>query len=137
MKYLLDTNVISELVKLRPNEKVLSWVSEKDSSILFISVITLGEIRKGVTGITDPKKYEKISHYLETELPDYFEERILPINREVADEWGKLQGKLKSNPLPAIDALLAVTAKVYNLKLVTRNTKDFVNAFVDLVNPWE
>lgn len=137
MSYLLDTNIISELVKLKPNEKVKNWVNEKDSSTLFISVITLGEIRKGIGGITDQKKYDDISHWLEVELPDYFEERILPIDLKIADMWGTLQGKLKGQSLPAIDALIAATAKVHHLKLVTRNLKGFVNAAVELINPWD
>ncbi|MBA2709617.1 MAG: PIN domain-containing protein [Tatlockia sp.] len=69
------------------------------------------------------------------DLPNFFEERILPVSREVADEWGKSQGKLKSPPLPAIDALLAATAIAHNLKLVTRNTKDFFCISIELVNP--
>ncbi|KTC86387.1 type II toxin-antitoxin system VapC family toxin [Legionella brunensis] len=137
MKYLLDTNIISELVKPRPNERVVQWVGEKDSSILYISVITLGEIRKGIGGITDSLKYEKISQYLETELPNYFEDRILSIDRDVAGTWGQIQSQSKSKPLTAIDSLIAATAKVHNLKLVTRNTKDFINTPIDLLNPWE
>ncbi len=137
MNYLLDTNIISELLKPKPNEKVKSWVNEKDSLVFFISVITIGEIRKGIGGITDPKRYEEISYWLEVELPNYFADRIIPIDRKVADMWGQLQSKRQAQPLPAIDALIAATAKVHHLKLVTSNVKDFVNTSVELINPWE
>ncbi|HHF7344532.1 TPA: type II toxin-antitoxin system VapC family toxin [Legionella feeleii] len=135
--YLLDTNIISELVKPKPNEKVMRRLQQKDSSMLFISVLTLGEIRKGINGITDPQKYGTISHFLEVQLPDYFEERILPIDQKIADMWGQVQSKLKGHHLSAIDALIAATAIVHNLKLVTRNVKDFVHIPVEIINPWE
>lgn len=137
MRYLLDTNVISELVKQKPNVKVTNWINNKDNSLFCISVITLGEIRKGINGITDRKRYEEISHWLEIELPHYFEDRILPIDQKIADMWGRLQSQLKGQSLPAIDALIAATAKAHHLNLVTRNVKDFVNTAVELINPWE
>jgi predicted nucleic acid-binding protein len=137
MSYLLDTNVISELVKQTPVQTVLSWVDAIDNEKLYISVITLGEIRKGVAGIQNPRRQEQISHWLEIELPAYFEERILSIDTKVADMWGRLQSKNKGYTLPAIDGLIAATAYVHGLKLVTRNTKDFINASIELINPWE
>ncbi|MDP1602135.1 MAG: type II toxin-antitoxin system VapC family toxin [Legionella sp.] len=137
MSYLLDTNVISELVKSVPNEYVLKWINAIDDEKLYISVITIGEIRKGIAGISNSQRQEKISHWLEIELPDYFEDRILAIDIKVADRWGQLQSKNKGYTLPAIDGLLAATAHVYNLKLVTRNKKDFIHAPIDIINPWE
>jgi predicted nucleic acid-binding protein len=137
MNYLLDTNVISELVRNIPNEAVLKWIDGINSEKLYLSVITIGEIRKGVAGIQEFQRQEKISQWLEIELPDYFEGRILSIDIKVADMWGQLQGKNKGYTLPAIDGLIAATARVHNLILVTRNKKDFIHASVEIINPWE
>jgi predicted nucleic acid-binding protein len=137
MNYLLDTNVVSELVKNTPNEAVVKWIDGINSEKLYLSVITIGEIRKGVAGIQDPHRQENISRWLEIELPDYFEERILNIDIKVADTWGQLQSKNKGYTLPAIDGLIAATAQVNNLVLVTRNKKDFINTPLKIINPWE
>lgn len=137
MNFLLDTNVISELVKHTPHQPLVKWISDINSEKLYLSVISIGEIRKGIKGIQDPEKQEKISHWLETELPNYFENRILNIDIKVADRWGELQSKDKGYTLPAINGLIAATASVYNLKLVTRNKKDFIRAPIEIINPWE
>jgi len=137
MSYLLDTNVISELVKPKPTVSVVNWVNAIDSAALYISVITLGEIRKGVAGIKDNTRQEKISHWLEFELPAFFETRILSIDAKVADSWGRIQSHNKGHSLPAIDGLIAATAHVHGLTLVTRNTKDFTKTSIALINPWE
>jgi predicted nucleic acid-binding protein len=137
MSYLLDTNIISELVKHTPNERVLKWVDDINSETFYLSVISIGEIRKGVAGIQDPRRQQKISHWLEIELPDYFEERILNIDLKIADMWGQLQSKTKGYTLPAIDGLIAATAQVHNLTLVTRNTKDFNHVSIKIINPWD
>ncbi len=137
MSYLLDTNVVCELVKSKPSSSVINWFESVDSSDLYLSVITLGEIRKGISEITESKRQEKVSHWLEYELPAYFEERILTIDVSVADLWGRLQCKNKGYVFPAIDSLIAATAKNHALKLVTRNIKDFVHADLLLINPWE
>lgn len=136
MSYLLDTNVICELVKPQPQASVVQWVDSMPSSSLFISVITLSEIRKGVDGIQSIKRRDKIYQWLEEELPAYFGDRILVIDSKVADIWGRLQSKATGHPLPAIDGLIAATAKVHHLKLVTRNVKDFLYAPVETINPW-
>ena len=137
MNYLLDTNVISELVKQIPNEKVSKWIEDVPSEKLYLSVITFGEIRKGIAGTQDLKRKEKISQWLEIELPDYFENRILDIDIKVADMWGQLQSNNKGQLFPAIDGLIAATARIYNLTLVTRNKKDFTLAPIDIINPWD
>jgi predicted nucleic acid-binding protein len=137
MSYLLDTNIISELVKQKPTQSVLKWVDAIDNEKLYVSVITLGEIRKGITGIQNPERQEKISHWLKIELPAYFEDRILNIDPKIADMWGRLQSQNKGHTLPAIDGLIAATAHIHNLKLVTRNTKDFIHASIEMINPWE
>lgn len=137
MNYLLDTNVICELIKPNPTLSVINWVNAAQDSTLYISVITLGEIRKGVDGIQENNRREKIYQWLETELPAYFGDRILVIDREVANKWGELQSTKKGCPLPAIDGLIAATAIIHHLKLVTRNVKDFANASLDIINPWK
>lgn len=137
MNYLLDTNVVSELVKHTPNQAVVEWIDGIKSEKLYLSVITIGEIRKGVAGIQDSRRQEKISQWLEIELPSYFEDRILTIDIKVADMWGQLQSKNKAYTLPAIDGLIAATAQVNNLILVTRNKKDFINTPLKIINPWE
>lgn len=137
MNYLLDTNIISELVKKTPNQSVLKWIDSIDSEALYLSVISLGEIRKGISGIQNLVRQEKISNWLETELPEYFEERILNIDSEIADMWGRLQCKKKGYIFPAIDGLIAATAHVHKLTLVTRNTKDFMYTSIDVINPWD
>lgn len=137
MNYLLDTNIISELVKQTPNQSVLKWVNPADNNNLYLSVITLGEIRKEISGIENLSRQEKISYCLEIELPQYFEERILTIDLIIADMWGRLQSKKKGYTLPAIDGLIAATAHVHNLTLITRNTNDFIHASIKMINPWE
>jgi predicted nucleic acid-binding protein len=137
MSYLLDTNIISELVKKTPHPSVVKWIDSMDDEKLYISVITLGEIRKGISGIHSLERQEKISHWLEVELPAYFEGRIVTIDTKVADMWGRLQGNIKGYVLPAIDGLLAATAHVHSFTLVTRNTKDFIHTSIEMINPWE
>jgi toxin FitB len=135
MSYLLDTNVISELVKPKPNQNVIKWFHEIDNNSLFISVLTLGEIRAGVEKLAEPKRREKLLQWLEYDLPNWFENRLLPINNNIADRWGRLQA-ISRKTLPAIDSLLAATALTYDLKLVTRNSKDFNFPFLEIANPW-
>lgn len=137
MIYLLDTNVISETVKPSPNPKVLAWLNDIPNHNLALSVLTLGEIRKGAEKHTDPRKKAKIIKWLEIDLVKWFENRIISIDMRVADKWGHLCGS-SPQPLPAIDCLLAATALCHNLTLVTRNTKDFTSIpGLELFNPWD
>lgn len=135
MSYLIDTNVISELTKNKPNKKVVDWFKDIPDHELHISVITLGEIRKGVIRINDDKKKEKIRSWLDHELVDWFRDRILPIDAQVANKWGVLQASL-DRTLPAIDSLIAATAMHSDLILVTRNTKDFEITGMEVINPF-
>ena len=136
MSYLLDTNVICELVKSNPSTAVVNWVNSAQTSSMYLSLLTLGEIRKGIAGIQDNKRREKIIQWLEHEVPSYFEERILKIDHKISDQWGTLQSNIKDLILPAIDALIAATAINHQLKLVTRNVKDFTHTPLTLINPW-
>lgn len=137
MSYLLDTNVICEIVKAQPAQNVLDWINRVPEKNLFISVLTLGEIRKGVEKISDIKRREFIRLWLENDLPMYFAERILPVDINVADQWGRLQGSVKGHIFPAIDGLLAATALSHNLRLVTRNVRDFSSCSLEVINPWQ
>lgn len=135
MSYLLDTNVISELVRPKPNTAVLRWFEHVPNDALYISVLTIGEIRKGVEALKDNDRKEQLRLWLENDINTWFGDRMLAINRDVADRWGRLQFSMKRS-LPAIDSLIAATALHYDLRLVTRNEKDFIFPTLDVINPW-
>lgn len=135
MGYLIDTNIISELIKSNPNKQVLEWFKSVHDADLYISVLTIGEIRKGIDRISCNKKREKIRLWLECDLTDWFGNRILPINYEVANKWGVLQSRV-SRTLPAIDSLIAATALHSDLIVVTRNSKDFEDLNLEIINPF-
>lgn len=135
MNYLIDTNVISELKRKRPEPSVLAWVSERPAASLYLSVISLGEIRKGVESVTDIRKKSQLLDWLESDLHNFFGDRILPIDASTADRWGVLLANAK-RPIPAIDSLLAATASAHNLTFVTRNIKDLQGLEIALLNPW-
>ena len=136
MSYLIDTNVLSELKRSQPDVNVARWFSERPARSLYLSVLSLGEIRKGVDRLADSKRRALLSDWLETELPAFFAGRILPVDLAVADSWGRLLASA-NRPMPAIDSLLAATALQHHLTLVTRNTKDFADWGLPLINPWE
>lgn len=135
MSYLLDTNVLSELRRRVPNARVVDWLAQRPTSTLFLSVLTLGEIRKGAEGVTDAQRRLALIDWLEADLPAFFTGRILPIDTQVADRWGRLVAAT-GRPLPAIDSLLAATALHHGLYLVTRNERDFTNLGLQVINPW-
>ncbi len=135
MSYLVDTNVISELRRKRPEPNVVKWFAKRSAVSLFLSVLTLGEIRKGIQKQSDPARRLLLADWLEQDLPAYFKDRILPIDAAIADQWGRLQTSA-GRPLPAIDSLLVATAQRHGLKIVTRNVNDFVGLSVEVVNPW-
>ena len=103
--------------------------------MLYLSALTLGEIRKGVENVPDRERRLKLLDWLELELPAFFGGRILSVNVPVADRWGRLQAEAK-RPLPAVDSLLAATALHHQLRLVTRNAKDFDHPDLEVINPW-
>jgi toxin FitB len=136
MSYLLATNVISELVKSKPNQKVISWFTSVADNDLYLSVLTMGEIRNGIERLSEPKRKDKLLQWLEHDLPNWFENRLIPIDNHIADRWGRLLA-LNTNTIPAIDSLIAATALTYDLKLVTRNGKDFNFPFLEIIDPWK
>ena len=135
MSYLIDTNVLSELRRKSPDAGVVAWFSQRPAATLYLSVLTLGEIRKGVEGVADDRRRQVLIDWLETDLPTYFIGRILPVDGAVADRWGRLVAAA-GRPLPAIDSLLAATALEHDLVLVTRNAKDFAGLPVRIFDPW-
>lgn len=137
MNYLLDTNMISEAFQTKPNQRVQKWFHQIPNHLLYLSVLTIGEIRKGIEKATDSKKKQKLILWIENDIPRLFHNRILPITFEIADRWGRLQHQVK-RPLPAIDSLLAATALHHDMTLVTRNIKDFCDCGgLEIINPWE
>lgn len=135
MSYLIDTNVLSELRKRQPDARVVAWVDARPPSTLYLSVLTLGEIRRGVAAMADSRRRLELLDWLETQLPAWFAGRVLSIDGETADRWGRLLAQA-GRPLPAIDSLLAATAQRHGLQLVTRNVADFRDVEVPLINPW-
>jgi toxin FitB len=137
--FLLDTNCVSELVRVKPESRVMEWMEATDEAMLYLSVLTLGEIRKGLAGLAQGKRRTRLETWLRVELQTRFSGRILAIDSPVADRWGLLaaQAKSRGTPLPIIDGLLAATALHYNLTVVTRNADDFANAQVQVLNPWK
>jgi predicted nucleic acid-binding protein len=138
VKYLLDTCVILELVKPVPYTRVTNWLQSSPSDALFLSVLTIGEVRKGLVKLPDSKKKEKLSLWLNTLLKEY-NERIIPIDLTVSENWGIIQGNAEKagTPMSTINGLIAATASSHNLILVTRNESDFTPVQIPLINPWE
>jgi predicted nucleic acid-binding protein len=135
--FLLDTNVISELVRPKAEPKVRAWVASTDESLLYLSVLTFGEIRKGIVALQNASRRVELEAWLDGDLTLRFSNRILAIDQAVADRWGRLAAQAGAkSPLPAIDGLIAATALHYNLTLVTRNTKDVAATGVPLFDPW-
>lgn len=138
MNYILDTCVISELIKPKADPRVCSWVEEQNDNHLYLSVITLGEIQKGVSKLEEGVKKSKLQVWLDTELVLRFEGRILGIDDQICKMWGKIlaQSEQKGKPLPVIDAMIAATALVNHMAVVTRNINDMTAPDLMLINPW-
>jgi predicted nucleic acid-binding protein len=136
--FLLDTNCISEVVRKQPDPLVLHWLDAADESILYLSVLTLGEFRKGLAGLPQSRRQTLLESWLELDLKSRFSGRILPIDRFIADRWGLLsaEAKRRGKSLSAIDGLLAATALHHNLTIVSRNVDDFSGTQVPILNPW-
>lgn len=138
MTYLLDTCLISELVAKQPNQKVLDWVDAQVPETLYLSVITVCEIAKGICKLTPSKRKDSLTTWLNETLPNRFEHRILTVDVSTMVLWGNLVASLEQNgrPLPAMDSLIAAIALQHSLSLVTRNENDFAGTGVVIINPW-
>jgi tRNA(fMet)-specific endonuclease VapC len=138
MRYLLDTNVISELVAREPNPEVVEWLDSLDTNAVYLSVITIGEIRKGIEKLVPSKRRNTLLDWLNTDLLIRFHEHIAEITTDVMLLWGELTGRLENQgkPLGVVDSLIAAIALAGDYVLVTRNQGDFENTGVALLNPW-
>ncbi len=138
MNYLLDTCVVSELTKKQSNQNVITWIETIEEQHLFLSVLTLGEIEKGIAKLPLSLRKSNLKTWLEQDLTLRFENRILNITPEIARYWGDLQGELEKQgkPMPIIDGLIATTALVHDMILVTRNVDDVARSGVKIHNAW-
>jgi predicted nucleic acid-binding protein len=139
MSYLIDTCCISELAKSEPDENVVQWFSDHNELDLYLSVITFGEIRKGIEKLPSSKRKRRLNHWINEDLLHRFKNRALDITLTEVNQWGKVLAKAEKmgTPLPAIDAFIAATALVHDFAVVTRNTKDMKASGVELINPWQ
>jgi len=139
VSFLLDTNVVSEPTRPRPDARVLAWFAAQDDETLFLSALTLGELRRGILKLGPGRKRRGLLRWLETGIEPGFAGRILGVDAPVARRWAEIQDRAtrSGKALPAIDSLFAATALAHNLTLVTRNTADFAAAGVTLLDPWQ
>jgi toxin FitB len=138
VKYLLDTNVISELVARQPNPSIVQWIDSLDPGSVYLSVITIGELRKGIEKLPDSKRKQTLRDWLSDDLLHRFSGRILALDTEVMLAWGELIGRLEARgrPVAALDSLIAALALHHRCSLVTRNEDDFSNMGISVINPW-
>lgn len=139
MRYLLDTCVISELAKPEPDKKVVAWTTQNDEENFYLSSLTFGELYKGIAKLPPSKRKENLLQWVEHDLKDRFQNRIIDITLEVAKHWGETQGICESQgrPMPAMDGLIAATGLAHDLTVVTRNVANMQQSGVLLLNPWE
>ena len=136
MSFLLDTVVVSELMKKNQNPSVIRWVDAQEPSLLFVSVVTVGEIEQRIERLPNGERRRAFERMVREALPARFAERILPVSIEVASLWGAFSGRHKQT-LPVIDGLIAATARVHDLTVVTRNVADFRRFDVPIFDPWK
>ena len=139
MNYLLDTCVLSEFTRRKPEEKVISWVEKINEEKLFISVVTIGEIQRGIERLAESQRKTELLVWINTHLIDRFGTRSLPIDTQTMLLWGSLTTKMEKigRPMGLMDSLIAATAFQHNLIIVTRNGSDFLPCGVSVINPWE
>ena len=138
MNFLLDTNLVSEWVKPHPDLGVVAWLGNADEDRIFISVVTLAELRHGIEGLAGGQRHRRLNEWLQHELPQRFGGRILPIDAAIADAWGRIVARREAlgRPIGTMDAFIAATAQVHDLTLATRNVSDFESSVDAIVNPW-
>jgi tRNA(fMet)-specific endonuclease VapC len=136
--FLLDTNVPSETLRPRPNANVSAWLNRQAQDSQFLSVVSVGELRRGFTLMSPGKQRTRLEQWMEQYLLPLFAGRILPVTQSIADHWGVLdaQCQLRGRPLNTADGMIAATALQHGLTLVTRNVRDFADLGVTVLNPW-
>lgn len=139
LKYLLDTCVVSEFVKPRPEKKLMAWLNSIEADQVYLSVVTLGEIQRGISLKPASNRRTELEVWLNEDLMAQFADRILPLDQEVLITWGQMVAPLKAlgKPMNILDSFIAATAKHHKMVLVTRNISDFENVAVSILNPWE
>jgi len=137
--WLLDTNVVSEAMTLRPDVGVVRWLGVTNEALQYLSVLSIGEIRRGLSALPHSKRRSALENWLRHDIRERFHDRILPVTVTVADRWGELDARANQmgRPLQTADGLIAATALEHGLTLVTRNVRDFERLGVDVFNPWE
>jgi toxin FitB len=138
--FLLDTNIPSEMLRPRPDANVVAWVKRQTSETLFVSVVTMGELRRGATLLAErSSRRAELERMMNENVPIWFQDRILPVTRAIAERWGVLDGErqLAGRPLNMADGMIAATALEQDLTVVTRNVKDFAGLGVTVFNPWD
>ena len=138
MRYLLDTNVISEPFKRSPESRVVDWLASQSPLDLCISVLTLGELTMGFELAAAGKRREELQSWVTQDLPRRFVGRLLPVTDDIAREWGRLSadGRIRGRELPSVDGLLLATASIHQLTFVTRNERDCSGRGIPTLNPW-
>ena len=138
MRYLLDTCVLSELVKSTPDAHVIRWFEARKAHELCISAMTWGELQRGVTRLPESKRRSELTLWLQ-QLETGFEDRILAFDKNVSRVWAHMtvQAETQGKSMAAFDSIIAATARAHDCKLVSRNVSDFVNAGIDVINPWQ
>ena len=137
MKFILDTNVLSELTRIKPDKNVMEWFNNCPEDKIYISSITLGEIETGISSLEPGKKQNQLMLWVGS-LQNSFKNRIFPVDDITAIRWGEIRGSLKRKGIniPVTPGLIAATAITNNAVLVTRNTKDFNFPGMEILNPW-
>lgn len=138
MRFLVDTNVLSEATRPRPEARVLEWLEAVDEDRLFISVVSIAEIRRGVALLPRGRRRDRLGEWLSRDLPDRFAGRVLAVDLDVAERWGDVMAASQASgaTLEPLDAFFAATALAHDLTLATRNVRDFQACGVRLFNPW-
>lgn len=139
MSYLLDTCFLSEFTRKNPHPKAVEWLKNQNETELYLSVLTIGELEKGIHQLSDGKKKRQIRDWFENFVRRHLLERALPVDEKIASKWGSMQAEAEKNGrrLPTLDSLIAATALVHDLVIVTRNVQDMEASGAKIFNPWE